>query len=56
MTPGMKPEGDDRPRHNHTDAAGAIALDYEALLDHHLEELLGAFSDLKLVRILGPAD
>ena len=42
----IKPESDDRPGHAYTDSARAIAFDDEALLDHHIEEMLAAFSDL----------
>jgi hypothetical protein len=49
----MKPEVDDPWPLNHADAAGAVAPDPEALLDHHIEELLGALSDPELLRRCG---
>jgi hypothetical protein len=52
----IKPESDDRPGHAYTDSARAIAFDDEALLDHHIEEMLGAFGDLQVLRLHAPVD
>jgi hypothetical protein len=51
MTHRIKLELDDRPCHAHADSARAGAFDDEALLDHHIEEILTAFSDLD---VFGP--
>jgi hypothetical protein len=36
----------DRPHHTHADAARATASGFDSLIDHHIEEVLAAFSDL----------
>jgi hypothetical protein len=46
MTHHTGPQPDDRPRYAQADSTGGIAVDDEALLDHHIEEVLTAFSDL----------
>jgi hypothetical protein len=47
---------DDRPGPAHADSARAVAFDDEALLDHHIEEILAAFSDLDLLGLGGAAE
>jgi len=39
-------ESNDRPRHTHADPALTTASGVDSLLDHHIEEMLAAFSDL----------
>lgn len=47
----IKPEIDDRPGHTRADSARAGGPDDEALLDHHVEELLGALGELDRLRL-----
>jgi hypothetical protein len=56
MTHHIKPESDDRPGHAHADSARGVAFDDEALIDHHIEEMLGALSDLQFIRLHAPVD
>ena len=56
MTHYMKPEGDDRPGYAHGDSARATAFDDETLIDHHIEEMLGALSDLQVLRLHAPVE
>jgi hypothetical protein len=49
-------EIDDRPQGNHADPARATASGAESLLDHHIEELLAAFSYLPQLRLAANGD
>lgn len=46
MTHHITPEGEARPGPAHGHCARALAVDDDALLDHHIEELLSALGDL----------
>lgn len=56
MTHRIETEPDERPGHAQADSTWPIAFDDEALLDHHIEETLRAFSDLRFLRLRGPAE
>jgi hypothetical protein len=46
----------DRPHHTHADLARATASRFDSLLDHHIEEVLAAFSDLAEPRLEANGD
>ncbi len=50
MTHHIAPEGDARPKSAHEHSARAQAPNDDAVLDHHVEELLSALGDLDLLR------
>jgi hypothetical protein len=56
MTDRIEPQPDDRPPPAQADPTRAVAFDDDALLDHHIEETLRAFSDLGFLRLRGPAE
>jgi hypothetical protein len=56
MTHDIEQEPHDRPRHAQVDSTPAIGFDDEALLDHHIEEMLTAFGDLGLPPLRGRAE
>lgn len=55
MADRIEPEPEHRPWDAQADPTRAVAFYDEALLDHHIEETLRAFSDLGLRRLRGPA-
>jgi hypothetical protein len=56
MTHRIKPEAEDGHGPGHADSARVTAFDDETLLDHHLEEMLGALGDLELLRLHGAVE
>jgi hypothetical protein len=56
MTHRGETERDDQPGHAQADSTWATSADDEALLDHHIEETLRAFNDLRFLRLPGPAE
>lgn len=56
MADRIEPEPEHRPWDAQADPTRAVAFYDEALLDHHIEETLRAFSDLGLRRLRGPAE